>query len=40
MSAIGNVIGKAVDSAFGKSSGTTLQDFLSKFSSSEGKWVN
>ena len=41
MSAIGNVIGKAVDAATGSSSsGTTLQDFLSKFSSSEGKWVN
>ena len=40
MSAIGNVIGKAVDAAMGGSSGTTLQDFLSKFSSSEGKWID
>lgn len=40
MSAIGNVIGNVVGSAFGGSSGTTLQDFLSKFSSSEGKWID
>lgn len=40
MSAIGNVIGNAVDAVTGNSSGTTLQDFLSKFSSSEAKWVN
>lgn len=40
MGAIGNIIGKAVDAATGSSSGTTLQDFLSHFSSSEGKWIN
>ena len=39
MSAIGNVIGKAIDSATGRSSGTTLQDFLSQFSSSDGIWA-
>ena len=39
MSAIGNVIGSAVDAATGSSSGTTLQDFLSQFSSSDGIWA-
>ena len=39
MSAIGNVIGKAVDAATGSSSGTTLQDFLSQFSSADGIWA-
>lgn len=40
MGTLGNVIGKAIDSAARNSSGTTLQDFLSHFSSSEGKWIN
>ena len=40
MGTLGNVIGKAIDAAAGNSSGTTLQDFLSHFSSSEGKWIN
>lgn len=40
MSAIGNVIGNAIDAVTGSSSGTTLQDFLSKFSSAEAKLVN
>lgn len=39
MSAIGNVIGKAVDAATGSQSGTSLQDFLSQFSSAEGIWA-
>lgn len=39
MGALGNIIGKAVGAAQGNN-GTTLQDFLSHFSSSEGKWVN
>ena len=41
MSSIGNVIGEAVGAVVGATnSGTTLKDFLSKFSSSEGKWIN
>jgi len=40
MGAIGNAINSAVDAVSGSSSGTTLQNFLSKFSSSEGKWVD
>lgn len=40
MGALANIIGNAVDAGFGKSKGTNLQDFLSHFSSSEGKWVN
>lgn len=40
MSAIGNVIEGAVGSAFGLNSGTNLKDFLSKFSSADGKWVD
>ena len=40
MGTLGNVIGKAIDATAGNSSGTTLQDFLSHFSSSEGKWIN
>lgn len=39
MGAIGSIIDSAVDSTTGKSSGTTLQDFLSRFSSSEGVWA-
>ena len=40
MSAIGNVIEGAIGSAFGANSGTSLQDFLTKFSSADGKWVD
>lgn len=40
MGTLGNIVGNAVDAGFGKSKGTSLQDFLSHFSSSEGKWVN
>jgi hypothetical protein len=40
MGTLGNIVGNAIDAGFGKSKGTTLQDFLSHFSSSEGKWVN
>lgn len=39
MGALGGIINNAVDAAVGKSSGTTLQDFLSNFSSSEGIWA-
>lgn len=39
MGAIGNIGTKAINAATGNN-GTSLQDFLSKFSSSEGKWVN
>ena len=34
---LGDVVGKALG---GKSSGSNLEDFLSHFSSSEGKWIN
>lgn len=40
MSALANVINGVVDAASGASSGTTLQDFLSKFGSAEGKWIS
>ena len=40
MSSIGNVIESAVNVATGSSPGTSLKDFLSKFSSAEGKWVD
>lgn len=40
MSAIGNVIQGAVESLTDTSSGTSLKDFLSKFSPSDGKWVS
>lgn len=39
MSAIGSVIDSAVGSITGNN-GTSLNDFLSKFSSSDGKWVD
>lgn len=39
MGSLGNIIDKAVDAATGKKSGTTLQDFLNNFSSSEDIWV-
>lgn len=39
MSAIGNVIDSAVGKITGNN-GTSLNDFLSKFSSSDGKWVD
>lgn len=39
MSAIGSVIDRAVGSITGNN-GTSLNDFLSKFSSSDGKWVD
>lgn len=34
---LGDIVGKALG---GKSSGSNLEDFLSHFSSSEGKWIN
>ena len=40
MSAIGSVIEKAVDISTGSSSGTSLKDFLSKFSPSDGAWAS
>jgi len=40
MSAIGNVIEGAVNNAFSLNSGTNLNDFLAKFSSADGKWVD
>lgn len=40
MGAIGNLINDVGDAAFGRSSGTTLQTFLSKFSSTDAKHVN
>lgn len=40
MSALGSVIGNAVGAVAGNSGGTTLQDFLSRFGSAEGKWIN
>ena len=39
MGALGGIINNAIDAAAKKSSGTTLQDFLSNFSSSEGIWA-
>ena len=39
MGAIGNIIDKAVDAAVGSSHGTSLQDFLSNFSSSDGTLI-
>ena len=39
MGAIGGMIDSAVEAATGSSHGTTLQDFLSHFSSSEGIWA-
>lgn len=39
MGSLGNIIGDAVGAAFGTSSGTGLEDFLSHFGSSQGKWV-
>lgn len=40
MGALGSVINDVVDSSTGRSSGTNLHDFLSRFSSSDGKMVN
>jgi len=40
MSAIGDLIGNAVDAYSGKSSGTTLQSFLDKFTNSQGRYVD
>lgn len=40
MGMLGNIVDNAVNAGFGKSKGTSLQDFLSHFSSSEGKWIN
>ena len=37
---LGDVIGKAVDAATGNSSGTSLEDFLTKFTPSGGAYVN
>jgi len=39
MGAIGGIIDSAVGAATGTSGGTTLQDFLQTFSSSEGIWA-
>lgn len=39
MSLVGGIIDSAVDAVTGRSSGTSLQDFLSQFSSSEGIWA-
>lgn len=39
MGALGGIIDSAVDAGLGRQSGTTLQDFLNNFSSSEGIWV-
>lgn len=39
MGSLGNIIDKAVDAATDKKSGTSLQDFLNNFSSSEGIWI-
>ena len=39
MGAIGGIIDSAVEATTGSSHGTTLQDFLSHFSSSEGIWA-
>ena len=38
--AISDTVGSLVDSALGRSSGTNLNTFLSKFYSSEGKFVD
>ena len=40
MGAIGNLINDVGDAAFERSSGTTLQTFLSKFSSTDAKHIN
>lgn len=40
MGSLGQIINKTVDAATGSKSGTTLEDFLSHFSSAEAKWVN
>lgn len=39
MGALGGIINSAVDAISGQKSGTTLQDFLNNFSSSEGIWA-
>lgn len=39
MGAIGGIIDSAVGAALGKTSGTSLQDFLHNFSSTEGIWA-
>ena len=38
--ALGSIINSVVDAAFDTNSGTKLTDFLQKFGSSEGKFVN
>jgi len=40
MGSLGSIIDDAVEAAFGSSSGTSLEDFLSHFGSSQGKWIN
>lgn len=40
MGALANVINGVVDAATGSKSGTSLEDFLTHFSSSEAKWIN
>ena len=40
MGALGNMVSNAADAAMGTSRGTTLESFLSKFSSAEGVMVN
>lgn len=40
MGALGDMVSNAVDAATGKKRGTTLNEFLAKFSSAEGTYVN
>ena len=40
MGSLGNIIGDAVGAAIGTSSGTNLENFLQRFGSAEGKWIN
>lgn len=40
MGALGDIVSDAIDAYSGKSSGTTLQSFLDKFSSSTGRYVD
>lgn len=39
VNALGGMVGSAVGAALGMQSGTSLQDFLSHFSSSDGVWA-
>jgi len=40
MGAIGSLVNNAIDAATGTSRGTSLEDFLAKFSPAEGTYVN